>query len=136
LFADFDLNYANPVSIDDPEGQNHIPLAPTWTSIGGLTFQGSSGFSGSLRYRYIKDRPANEDNSIVALGYAVVDAKVNYTRDFVEFGLTLENLFDTDWNEAQFAATTRLRNEANPVDDLTFTPGIPFFARLSVAVQF
>jgi hypothetical protein len=136
LFADFDLNYANPVSIDDPEGNNYIPLAPTWTSIGGLTFQGSSGFSGSLRYRYIKDRPANEDNSIVALGYTVVDAKVNYTRDFFEFGLTLENLLDTEWNEAQFAATTRLRNEANPVDDLTFTPGIPFFARLSVAVQF
>jgi hypothetical protein len=25
----------------------------------------------------MKDRPANEDNSVVALGYAVVDAKVN-----------------------------------------------------------
>lgn len=136
LFTDFDLNYAHPVAIGEPEGENYIPLAPTLTSIGGLTFQGSSGFSGSLRYRYIKDRPANEDNSIVALGYTVVDAKLNYTRKSYEFGLTLENLFNVDWNEAQFAAETRLRNEPQPVEDLTFTPGIPFFARLSAAFFF
>jgi outer membrane receptor for ferrienterochelin and colicin len=136
MFADFDLNYAHPVALNEPEGEDHIPLAPTLTSIGGLTFQGKSGFSGSLRYRYIKDRPANEDNSIVALGYAVVDAKINYTWDFYEFGLTLENLFDVDWNEAQFAALTRLQYEAEPADDLTFTPGIPFYAKLSASFFF
>lgn len=136
LFADFDLNYANPVAIGEPEGENYIPLAPTLTSIGGLTFQGKSGFSGSLRYRYIKDRPANEDNSIVALGYMVFDAKINYTRKSYEFGLTLENLFNVDWNEAQFAAETRLRDEPAPVEDLTFTPGTPFFVKLSAAFFF
>lgn len=136
LFADFDMNYAHPVALGEPEGENFIPLAPTLTSIGGLTFQSNVGFSGSLRYRYIKDRPANEDNSIVALGYTVVDAKVNYTKKNYEFGLTLENLFNVDWNEAQFAAETRLRDEPQPVEDLTFTPGIPFFARLSAAFFF
>ncbi len=136
LFADLDLNYANPIAVGEPEGENYIPLAPTWTSIGGLTFKAENGFSGSLRYRYIKDRPANEDNSIIALGYTVVDAKLNYTRSFYEFGLTIENLFDVDWNEAQFATVTRLRNEPNPVDDLTFTPGVPFFIKLSSSFFF
>ncbi|MCG8307552.1 MAG: TonB-dependent receptor [Cytophagales bacterium] len=136
LFADFDLNYAHPVAIDEPDGQNHIPLAPTWTSIGGLTFQGAHGLSGSLRYRYLQDRPANEDNSIVAIGYTVLDAKINYTRSFYEFGLTVENLLDTDWNEAQFAALTRLKQEAVPVNDLTFTPGVPFFVKLSASFFF
>jgi len=136
LFADLDLNYANPIAVGEPEGENYIPLAPTWTSIGGLTFKAETGFSGSLRYRYIKDRPANEDNSIVALGYTVVDAKLNYTKSFYEVGLTLENLFDADWNEAQFATVTRLRNEPNPVDDLTFTPGAPFFVKISTSFFF
>lgn len=136
LFADFDLNYAVPVAVGEPEGANYIPLAPTLTSIGGLTFQGSSGWSGSVRYRYMKDRPANEDNSIVALGYNVMDAKVNFTRKSYEFGLSLENLFSVDWNEAQFAAETRLQQEPVPVVDLTFTPGIPFFMKLSASFFF
>jgi hypothetical protein len=133
LFADFDVNHALPVAIGEPEGANYIPLAPTLTSLGGLTIQGRSAWSGTLRYRYIKDRPANEDNSIVALGYFVVEGKVNYTTDFMELGVSLENIFNSDWNEAQFAAETRLRNEPNPVDDLTFTPGVPFFFKLSAS---
>jgi hypothetical protein len=31
-----------------------------------------------LRYRYLKSRPANEDNSIVAKGYAIADFNINY----------------------------------------------------------
>ena len=136
IFADMDINYANPVALNEPEGSNYIPLAPTWSSIGGLTFQNKSGFTGSLRYRYIKDRAANEDNSIVALGYTVADVKFNYTRDLFEIGLTIENLFDIDWNEAQFATVTRLYYEPEPVDDLTFTPGVPFFIKISTAIFF
>lgn len=136
LFVDFDVNYADPRAVDEPEGQNYIPLAPTWTSIGGLTFQWENGLSGSLRYRYIKDRPANEDNSIVALGYAIADVKVSYSRKQYEFGLTIDNLFNSEWNEAQFATVTRLQDEPMPVEDLTFTPGNPVFVKLSAAVFF
>lgn len=136
LFIDFDLNYAKPIALDLAEGENYIPLAPTWTSIGGLTFQGKHGLSGTLRYRYIKNRPANEDNSIIALGYTVADAKINFSKKFYELALTAENLFNVDWNEAQFAAETRLKEEPAPVEDLTFTPGVPFFIKFSVAYLF
>ncbi|NJN28586.1 MAG: TonB-dependent receptor [Cyclobacteriaceae bacterium] len=136
LFADFDLNYAIPKALHVPDGENHIPLAPTLTSIGGLTFQSDMGLSGALRYRYIKDRPANENNSVVAIGYNVIDAKINYTGKYYELGISAENLFNTDWNEAQFAALTRLPHESAAVEDLTFTPGVPFFIKFSASFLF
>ncbi|HKO76608.1 MAG TPA: TonB-dependent receptor, partial [Flavobacterium sp.] len=79
FFFNFDANYTHARSINDSKGQNHIPLAPDFTSTGGLSFQNWKNFSGGLRYRYMNDRPANEDNSIVAKGYFITDFNVNYT---------------------------------------------------------
>lgn len=136
LYADLDLNTAKPRAIDAEAGQNYLPLAPTFTSTGGLSVQTGSGFSGSLRYRYIADRPANEDNSIVANGYFVNDLQANYTRRAYTLGLSVQNLFDVRWKETQFATESRLRNEAAPVEEIHFTPGTPFFARLSLTYSF
>ena len=65
LYFDVDVNYAHGRAIDDPKGQNYIPLAPIWTSTGGITYINKNGLNGSLRYRYIGDRPANEDYSLL-----------------------------------------------------------------------
>ena len=100
LFLDGDLNLTNPKSKEEPEGQDYIPLAPTISSIGGLSFKMKNGLNGTLRYRYIGDRAANEDNSVVAKGYFLADAVVNYTQRKFEVGLSAENIFDVDWNEA------------------------------------
>lgn len=131
LYADLDLNTARPRAIGVEAGQAYLPLAPTFTSTGGLSLQRKTGFNGSLRYRYIGDRPANEDNSIIAEGYFVTDMQVNYTRPRYQFGLSVQNLFNTRWKETQFATESRLQGEAAPVDEIHFTPGTPFFARLS-----
>ena len=53
-----------------------------------------------------------------------------------DVNLTIENLLNSKWNEAQFATESRLRNEPSPVTELNFTPGTPFFARLKFAVFF
>ena len=82
------------------------------------------------------DRPANEDGSITALGYTVCDAQVNYTRKKYEIGLQAMNVLNTEWNEAQFATTSRLFNEAAPVTELHFTPGTPRFFNLRVRYFF
>ncbi|MES2512953.1 MAG: TonB-dependent receptor, partial [Bacteroidota bacterium] len=37
LFFDVDANYTVPRSLYEPEGENYVPLAPTITSIGGIT---------------------------------------------------------------------------------------------------
>ncbi|GAB3713647.1 TonB-dependent receptor [Spirosoma flavus] len=137
LYADVDLNTANPRSLDaetglDSPGQNYLPLAPVFTSTGGLSLQTSYGLSGSLRYRYMANRPANEDNSIIAKGYFVTDMQVNYARKHYTLGLSVQNLLNTRWKETQFATESRLKGEASPIEEIHFTPGTPFFARLSL----
>jgi hypothetical protein len=136
LFVDVDMNYTVPRSKEDPEGENFIPLAPTFSSIGGVTTKFSKGWNGSLRYRYIADRPANETNTVTALGYYVVDGGITYTRRKFELGLSFENLFNIDWNEAQFDTESRLFDEAEPVSELHYTPGTPFFVKGGVTFFF
>ena len=113
-----------------------FPLHPCWTSTGGITYANPRGFNGSLRYRYMADRPANEDNSLTAVGYFVTDLVLNYTRKNYEMGLTINNLLNTKWKETQFATKTRLKDEPVPVTEICFTPGTPFAAKLSLTVFF
>jgi TonB-dependent Receptor Plug Domain/CarboxypepD_reg-like domain len=134
--ADINLNYAHARNLENEKGQNFIPLTPIFTSIGGISYQSKTGFNGSLRYRYIMNRPANEDNSVEAKGYFVNDLVINYTKPKYEVGLAVENLFNTKWNEAQFETTSRLRDEPAPVTELHFTPGVPFFAKLRLSIFF
>ena len=119
-----------------PKGQNYIPLAPIWTSTGGITFTNKNGLNGSLRYRYIGDRPANEDYSLVATGYFITDAVLNYTKPKYEIGLVINNVLNTKWKETQFDTVTRLKGEATPVDEICFTPGTRFAAKLSFSIFF
>lgn len=136
VFANFNFNFTKPRAIGEPKGADYIPLAPTVTSTGGLFYKKTRGFNGGISYRYIRNRPANEDNSIVAKGYFVMDAAVNYTRSKYEAGIALENILNTEWNEAQFATESRLQNEVAPVTELHYTPGNPFFIRAKIAVFF
>ena len=136
LFADIDLNTATPRAVDEEAGNNFLPLAPTFTTVGGLSLQSPTGFSGSIRYRYIADRPANEDNSVIAKGYFVNDLQLNYTKGKYNVGLSVQNLFDVRWKETQFNTASRLQNEAETVEEIHFTPGTPFFGRVSLAYSF
>lgn len=136
LYFDADANYTYARSIDEPKGENYIPLAPDFTTTGGLSFQKVNGFSGGIRYRYLKNRPANEDNSIVAKGYFVSDFNVNYQYKNINFGVSIENIFDTEWNETQFATETKLQNETASVEEIHLTPGTPFFMKGKITYTF
>jgi outer membrane receptor protein involved in Fe transport len=136
LFADVNVNLAKPRSMEAQKGENYIPLAPSFTSTGGLNWQFKNGLNGSLRYRHMHDRPANSANSVVAKGYTVTDLSVNYTKKKYEIGLAIENLFNVQWNETQFDTESRLKDEPAPVSEIHFTPGTPFFARAKLAVFF
>ncbi len=132
LFIDVDANATKPRSVDEEAGNNFIPLAPLFTSTGGITYRILEGLNGSLRYRYMGDRPANEDNSIVAKGYFIADAQLNYTKKKYNLGLSIINIFNTEWKETQFGTESRLKNEASPVEEIHFTAGSPFFARATL----
>lgn len=135
VFVYSNFNYANPRSIDEPEGSDYIPLAPTFTSIGGITYQGKN-LSGSIRYRYIQDRAANEDNSVIADGYFLTDVNLAYDGPSWTLSLVIENLFDQKWREAQFDTESRLSGESEPVSEIHFTPGVPFFLKAGLTVKF
>lgn len=136
LYVDADINYAHGRFADEPKGADYIPLAPELTSTGGIAVKLPAGFSANMRYRYMRARPANEDNSVVAKGYFVNDLSLAYSRRRWEFTIQAQNLFNTNWNEAQFETETRLRNEPASVTELCYTPGTPFYLKAGVAVKF
>ena len=125
LFGDIDMNLTKARAVGEQKGEDFIPLAPSFTSIGGLTVKGKNGFSGSIRYRFIDSRPANETNTVRAEGYMLTDVILSYRVKQFELTLSAENLLNSDWREAQFDTESRLKNEINSVSEIHFTPGSP-----------
>lgn len=136
LYLDADLNVTKARARDEAASEDYIPLAANLTSIGGATVQYNKYFSTSLRFRHIGNRPANEDYSVTAKGYTVFDFVASYNRKKYNLGMQIQNLTNTKWNEAQFDTETRLRGETASVSELTFTPGMPFFLKLSATYKF
>jgi outer membrane receptor protein involved in Fe transport len=136
LFADLDLNLTRARAVGEPKRADYIPLAPAFTSIGGISFKLQNGLSGSLRYRFIDHRPANEDNSVVALGYFITDAVMNYPLKKWEFFISIENIFNRNWNEAQFDTESRMQNEPGPISEIHYTSGTPKFLKGGISFSF
>ena len=132
LYLDVDLNAARPRALGLSKGSDYIPLGPVFTSIGGLSIR-KGDFSGAIRYRQISRRPANETNSVRAEGYFIADLQLNYRLKRLEFGLSLENVMNREWREAQFDTESLLPNETSPVSEIHFTPGTPRFFKFGIA---
>jgi len=136
IYMDADINYAHGRFVDEAKGQNYIPLAPVWSSTGGITYKNKSRWNGGLRYRWLADRPANENYSLTAVGYFVNDLVLNYTKKKYELGVTVNNIFNVRWKETQFDTVSRLKNEAAPVEEICFTPGTKLAAKLMFSIFF
>ncbi len=136
LFLDAELTYTLARLTEANESENYVPLSSKWNSSGGITLMDIKNTSFAIRYRYLGDRPANESASITANGYTVFDANVNYQYKNLHFGIVCENLFNTTWNEAQFASISRLKDEVQAVEEIHFTPGTPFSFRLKIHLDF
>jgi outer membrane receptor protein involved in Fe transport len=151
LFADYDLSWSDPRFLNG----DAIPLAPTLLMNGGLTADFRNGFSAAFRMRYLGDRPAIEDRSLTARGYALFDLLGKYRWRNIEASLAFLNLTNTDWREAQFNDNSCTYAEVasgapgcgakpgkqnmHPVDantDIHFTPGNPFNVRGGLTVYF
>lgn len=136
LWLDANINYAYSILLDAPADANFIPLHPRLTSTAGLTYKHPNGLSGNLRYRYMGERPATEDGSVMSKSYFITDIFIKYTHNRYELGLSLENIFNTHWAEAQFYDESRLKTEREPVFDFHNTPGTPFCLKGSVSYFF
>jgi outer membrane receptor protein involved in Fe transport len=145
LLADLDLSYSDPRF--RVTGQA-IPLAPTLLMNGGLTAFFTDGFSGALRLRYLDDRPANEDRSLTARGYVLLDLIFNYRWKNIEASIQVQNLADVDWRQTQFATNSCVRRElgidprcplngtGEGIEDINFVPGNPISLRGGLTVFF
>jgi len=136
LFTNLDIDLARPRYLDSLKGHGYVELAPTFTSTAGLNFRFKNGINGGISYRYMHNRPANTDYTLTARGYFITDLAVNYTQKSYEVGFAIENLFNRQWDESVFDYTSKLKGETGPVEDVSYTPGVPFFAKLKVTIFF
>ena len=114
-----------------------IPLAPIWTARADITVRLPWGLSSSFEMRYLGDRPADEERQFTARGYTLFNWTGRYRYRNLEAFLSIENLTNVQWREAQFAFTSRLPGEpAQGVNDLHFAPGAPRSFLGGIAVHF
>lgn len=109
-----------------------VPRAPKWVARSDVTVRTPGGLSTALEARHFGSRPGIEDRSVTLQGYTVFDWTTRYripkktgpVRAW-ELFLSIENLLDRDYREAQFVSETQLQGESDPAQDITFAPGWP-----------
>lgn len=84
-----------------------------------------SGVSAELDYLTLGERYGTESVSGPRLrSWGIWNATLRYRRGPIEVAFQVENLFDSDWEAAEFFFPSRLPGEpAGGVDDLHFVPG-------------
>jgi outer membrane receptor protein involved in Fe transport len=145
LWADADVMLAHAEFVRDAGNGRAVALAPKLIYSAGLTARHPKGFKAAVRVRGIGDRPASEDGSLIARGYTVVDAFVGWEHRRFEVLLTIENVLNSAWREAQFgnASCTPREVQTDPrcmpastsrpgVPDVHFTPGSPLGGLVTV----
>jgi outer membrane receptor protein involved in Fe transport len=65
-----------------------------------------------------------------------VDFNINWTFKNMNVGIDVNNIFNTEWKETQFATESRLKNETVPVEEIHFTPGFPFYVKGKISYIF
>jgi outer membrane receptor protein involved in Fe transport len=132
LAVDAHLAVARARLLPEDGSRPDVPLAPRVLGGGGLTVRGDTTLA-AVRVRALGDRPASDDGSLVAEGFALVDVVVQHVLGATTIGVTIENLLDAPWREAQFAEESRVAPTAAVRPDVHFTPGAPLTASLVLA---
>ena len=133
LYVRGDVAYtsARLLDIDRP-----VPQSPRFIARAamGLRFD---RFAAELGVRHLGDRYASEDFFHPRLsGYTVVDLAGRYTWRFLEIGLAIENLTDTDWASSEFYYESRPIQLGQVDEDFHFSPGNPINVRAWVTASF
>lgn len=111
-----------------------IPLAPEVTAYGALLLKWPEGLTSQLQATYLGVRPLIEDRSAKAPSWINVDLSERYQLPIklphgrMEAFLFIQNLLNTQWEQASFYFASQLRNEGTPRNDIHFVPGSPRMA--------
>ncbi|HEY4239736.1 MAG TPA: TonB-dependent receptor [Kofleriaceae bacterium] len=137
LRFDANVSLAHSAFVANAGNGNALALAPKVMGQGGVAYLHGDAFI-SLRGRGIGDRPGNDDNTLTAKGYFIMDLMMGDTffKKKLSVNLTLNNLLNSTWREAQFADDSRVTPTSPIVEQMHFTPGIPLTATATVAYTF
>jgi outer membrane receptor for monomeric catechols len=120
-----------------------VPLAPDLTAYAALLLRWPEGISSQLQMTYLGVRNLTEDRTLKAPSWLDFDLTERYqlpvklSHGRLEAFLFVQNLFDTQWEQATFAYTSRLPGEpAGGVQDIHFVPGNPRFVMGGMAWYF
>ncbi|HYC63012.1 MAG TPA: TonB-dependent receptor [Thermoanaerobaculia bacterium] len=93
--------------------------------------------SAEVRYRYFGPRPLIEDNTVRSNASNLVNARVGYAlTPHVRVDLDLFNALDANVSDVDYFYTSRLRDEAAPVDDVHFHPVEKRSLRIGITTRF
>ncbi len=135
LRLDGNLSIARSTLVRNAGNSNGLALAPRLTGQGGVTLVRGPAFL-SVRTRGIADRPGNDDGSLIAKGYLIFDLMAGRSFGKLDVNLTINNLMNADWREAQFADESAVVAGGPVVEQMHFTPGIPLSATVTAAYRF
>jgi len=135
LRLDANASIAHSQFVQNAGNGNALALAPKLMGQGGITYIHPL-FSVSLRGRGIADRPGNDAGTLTAQGYFIFDL-IAATQPTKKLGinLTINNLFNQTWREAQFADTSAITPTSPAIEQMHFTPGIPLTATVTASYQ-
>jgi hypothetical protein len=108
-----------------------IPLAPEYTAYGAAILRWPANLTSQLQFTYLGVRPLIEDRSLTSPSWIVFDWTQRYRLPIklphgrLEAFYFVQNLFDSDWEQAIYAFESRLQNESAGVTDIHFVPGNP-----------
>ena len=135
LSLDANVTWARSTLVANQGNGGALALAPRWMGSGGVSVHDKRSFV-SLRARGIADRPGNDDGSLTAKGYLLLDLVAGKKLGKLDLELTIANLLDTQWREAQFAEESRVTPTGDVMEQMHFTPGLPLTATLKAAYSF
>jgi len=135
LSLDANVSIARSTFVANRGNAGALALAPRLTGGGGATVSRGSSFA-SLRARGIGDRPANDEDTLTAEGYLLFDLVASHKLGDFELGLTILNLLNSEWREAQFAEESRVSPAGELREDVHFTPGAPLTALFTLGAAF
>ncbi|WP_455379615.1 TonB-dependent receptor [Petrachloros mirabilis] len=121
-----------------------VPLAPDLTAYAALLLRWPEGLSSQIQMTYLGVRNLTEERTIKAPSWIDFDLTERYllpiklSHGHLEAILYVQNLFDTQWEQATFAFTSRLlpNDPVGGVPDIHFVPGNPRFVMGGVAWYF
>ena len=116
FFADIDATFTHAAYRVNAGNAQAVALAPRITLTAGVGLRPTLGeFTpfGALRVKSIGDRPALEDESLIAQGFTVVNLSSGLRWKNLEVGADVQNLLDAKWREVNFATESRSRMSRN-----------------------